>query len=205
MAFNKYFKRDKIIFAIEPDKRNLNFLSYNLRNEKNIIILQTGIGSKTEIKTFGIPDFQKLRKGEQGVNTGNISLYHNNSYSNDKMKIVKLDDLLSSFFAEDDKTLLIKIDVEGHEMEVVKGMKSTIDKAMTIVIIEINPNTQKLAKYNLNDLLKIFEKYKCYIPKNVDFMIDNDGMPSHSMNIILSPIEFEKNSLNAMKYCEYKI
>ena len=204
MAFNKYFRREKIIIAIEPDKRNVNFLSYNLKNEKNIMIIQAGVGSKNEIKTFGIPDFQKLRKGEQGVNTGNISIYHNNSDSNDKIKIVELDSLLSLFFSKNDKVLIIKIDVEGHEMEVVKGMKSTIDEAMPVVILEINPNTQKLAKYNLNELLKFFEKYKCYIPKNINFIIDDKGMPSHSMNMILTPIKFKKNSLDLMGYCEYK-
>ena len=196
MAFNKYFRREKIIIAIEPDKRNVNFLSYNLKNEKNIMIIQAGVGSKNEIKTFGIPDFQKLRKGEQGVNTGNISIYHNNSDSNDKIKIVELDSLLSLFFSKNDKVLIIKI--------VVKGMKSTIDEAMPVVILEINPNTQKLAKYNLNELLKFFEKYKCYIPKNINFIIDDKGMPSHSMNMILTPIEFKKNSLDLMGYCEYK-
>lgn len=204
MAFNKYFRREKIIFAIEPDKRNVNFLSYNLKNETNIMIIQAGVGSKNEIKTFGIPDFQKLRKGEQGVNTGNISIYHNNSNSNDKIKIVELDSLLSLFFSKNDRVLIIKIDVEGHEMEVVKGMKSTIDKATPVVILEINPNTQKLAKYDLNDLLKYFEKYKCYIPKNINFIIDDKGMPSHSMNMILTPIKFKKNSLDLMGYCEYK-
>lgn len=204
MAFNKYFRREKIIFAIEPDKRNVNFLSYNLKNEKNIMIIQAGVGSKNEIKTFGIPDFQKLRKGEQGVNTGNISIYHNNSNSNDKIKIVELDSLLSLFFSKNDRVLIIKIDVEGHEMEVVKGMKNTIDEATPVVILEINPNTQKLAKYNLNELLKYFEKYKCYIPKNINFIIDDKGMPSHSMNMILTPIKFKKNSLDLMGYCEYK-
>ena len=147
--------------------------------------------------------FQKLRKGEQGVNTGNISIYHNDKNSNDKMKIVKLDNLLSSFFSKDDKVFLIKIDVEGHEMEVVEGMTSIINRATPIIILEINPNTQKLAKYDLNDLLKIFQNYKIYIPKNVNFIIDENGIPSHSMNMILSPISFQEFSLNAMGYSEY--
>jgi FkbM family methyltransferase len=199
MAFNRYLSRDKVIFSIEPERRNLNILSYNLRKEKDISIFQTGLGSKIESKSFGIPEYHKLRGGEHSLNTGNMSIYHSDQKS-DRVRLTSVDKLVDGFSSNNDKVFLIKIDVEGYEMDVMLGMQQCIDVHKPVVILEINPDTQKLAKYDLRELLSLLDQYMLFIPVNVDFNIDKNGLPSHSMNMILSPEIIEPDVLELMGY-----
>lgn len=56
-------------------------------------------------------------------------------------QLVKLQtDLLSSFIDTNEKIKLIKIDVEGHEFNVLKGAKDLIDKSKPYIIIEVFQN-----------------------------------------------------------------
>lgn len=205
MAFNKYLRKEKVILAIEPDRRNLNYISYNLRNEKNISIFQVGLSSKIESKTFGIPAFQKLRPGEQGINTGNISLYHDNDNIFDKVRLTSVDKLIPAYTNDNDRVFLVKIDVEGHELEVIKGMKNNITKFRPVVILEINPNTQKLAKYDLRELFGIFNQYFMYVPKNIGFDLDDKGIPNHPINMILSSKIVASDVLSLMGYVNFSL
>ena len=102
MVFNRYLSRDKVIFLIEPERRNLNILSYNLRKEKDISIYQIGLGSKIESNSFGIPEYHKLRGGEHSLITCNMSIYHGDQKS-DRARLTGLDKLVDGFSINNDK------------------------------------------------------------------------------------------------------
>tara|TARA_B110000008_G_C16844904_1_gene514278 strand:+ start:566 stop:1009 length:444 start_codon:yes stop_codon:yes gene_type:complete len=94
MVFNRYLYRYKVIFSIEPESRNLNFLFYNLRKEKDISIYQIGLGSRKESKSFGIPAYHKLSGVEHSP--GNMSIYHDDQKSA-RVKLASLEKLVDGF------------------------------------------------------------------------------------------------------------
>ena len=69
------------------------------------------------------------------------------------MKLIKYDSL--KFKRKID---FIKIDVEGHDLFVLKGMKKSIKKFSPIILVEFN-------KENFFEIYKFLDSYKAYIFK----------------------------------------
>lgn len=85
-------------------------------------------------------------------NLGMSSLRMPENYSG-KMQIVKVIDIDSWFsHSELQKVDLVKIDVEGSEIAVLKGMKKILREFCPPVIIEVNPETLSLFALKTNDL-----------------------------------------------------
>ncbi len=205
LAFNKYLEREKIIFSLEPDKGNMSYLSHNLKLEENITLLQVGLGSKVEDISLGIPEYTKKRGGEHAQNTGNISVY--NEENNSSSRFTTVDLLLSGVTQYKEKVFLIKIDVEGFEYEVIKGMEGCIKKDRPLTILEINPDTQLLSGYDLREILNIFisYSYQIYTPRSLDFSINENGLPNISLNMILCPKESSGGIEKEMDYKEFRM
>lgn len=55
-----------------------------------------------------------------------------------------MDDLLFKKLSE--KLIVIKIDVEGNEIEVLNGAKKTIEKYKLVIILEISPENRERIK-----------------------------------------------------------
>jgi FkbM family methyltransferase len=112
----KYYKH---VYAFEPEPRNFTLLSKNveLNNITNVSLLNFALGDKNEKKYF----YPK----------GSASTFLS-GFVNEKpieVSVVKGDDLL-------DKADVIKIDVEGYEYFVIKGLESTISKFNPYILIE---------------------------------------------------------------------
>ena len=204
LAFNKYLEREKIIFSFEPEKLKMSNLSHNLKCEENITLLQIGLGSKIEDISLGIPEYTKNRGGEHAQNTGTVSVF--NDRDNSPSRFTTVDLLLSSVTHVKEKVFLIKIDVEGFEYEVIKGMEDCVRRDRPLIILEINPTTQLLAGYDLRNILMVFlnYNYKFYIPKPLDLRINDSGIPNISLNMILCPEESVGEIEREMDYKEFK-
>ena len=58
------------------------------------------------------------------------------------------------------KVQLCKIDVEGYEMSILKGMSKSIENmSNTVFVVEISPEYLQVAGYNPKDIYDYFEKY----------------------------------------------
>ena len=58
------------------------------------------------------------------------------------------------------KVQLCKIDVEGYEMSILKGMSKSIENMInTVFVVEISPEYLQVAGYNPKDIYDYFEKY----------------------------------------------
>ena len=53
----------------------------------------------------------------------------------------------------------MKIDVEGFEMNVIRGFSNTLEKTKAVLEIEINKNTMMLSKFRLSEIFEYMEKY----------------------------------------------
>jgi hypothetical protein len=60
----------------------------------------------------------------------------------------------------------MKIDIEGGELNALKGSERTIEKFKPMIIIEINEATYKAAGYTTQDVKNFFDERK-YIPYEI--------------------------------------
>jgi FkbM family methyltransferase len=115
----------KKIYAIEPDRTHVECLLKNLSSFDNIELLDYAVGDMETTVALTDDHFTQARRI---YSAGNIS-----------MKTV------DSFQFED--VDLIKIDVEGFEMNVLRGAKNTL-KSCKFLMIELNNNSKKYNSSN---------------------------------------------------------
>jgi|WetSurSiteA1Bulk_404760.scaffolds.fasta_scaffold07266_3 FkbM family methyltransferase len=136
--FKKYKSRIEI-YSFEPDPKVFLLLKNNVRLNKlsNIKIFNTALSNKKSLKRFYYYAPMKMIV----------------SFKTEKIIYVKcalLDEYFKNTNLGDNVELFIKLDVEGHEMEVLDGARKTISKSQkTILLIEDVFNISKLRKYLL--------------------------------------------------------
>ncbi|MGM3160224.1 FkbM family methyltransferase [Dickeya undicola] len=115
-------KQGGVVYAFEPQKAVYYQLCGNifLNRLDNVTALNKAIGSEDSVIEIPIPDYQKLANAgafslveEYRVATGISTSMSKETHF---VQVIKLDDLLF-----EEKTRFVKIDVEGLEIEVLKG------------------------------------------------------------------------------------
>jgi FkbM family methyltransferase len=142
--FSKYFKN---IIAFEPHKKLYNLLEFNTVNIPNIRIFNFGLSNKnkksllyTDESNFGGSTQISFKKGKKSL-----------------VLFRKLDSLNLKKRAD-----LIKIDVEGHEENVLKGASNYLKKYSPIILFESQSSSIKTVVH----LLKKFNYKKFYSIEN---------------------------------------
>jgi FkbM family methyltransferase len=145
IAYAKAVGLDGLVFAFEPNPKAFECLEYNMRNYPNTTCFKQGLGSKTESK--GITNYS----GNYGINhiTEGVGI-----------SMTSIDEL--GMFGVD----FIKIDVEGYELEILKGAKETIKKFKPVLLIEINRGTLKREGVKENDIFSFLDELG-YAYKNI--------------------------------------
>ena len=138
------------ILAFEPDPENIKLLEKTLNgaNFQNVEIYKCALSNQlTEISFF-----QDTLTSATGCVAGKdkpwIEQYLNSSANEIRVKTETLD----SVIIQDMTPSLIKIDVEGHEIEVLQGGRNTLSKAKPLLIIESFPPKQSTVLSLLNEL-----------------------------------------------------
>ncbi|OGD67252.1 hypothetical protein A2442_00570 [Candidatus Campbellbacteria bacterium RIFOXYC2_FULL_35_25] len=139
------------IFAFEPEKNNFNFLVKNV-NENiflNIFAINKGVGNKNE----------KLTLYLHPLNNGGHSFIEFKFYKfgdlkfdkdkfNDKKLLQKIDVLKIDDFAVEnniDRVDFMKIDIEGYELDALKGMENLLKRKKILnIVCEVNNNETRL-------------------------------------------------------------
>lgn len=161
------------VHSFEPHPINVKRFKENLslNDLKNLTLNDKALGGEEGI-------FQLLIVDENNYGRNRISTKADDIKNKvcENVQVVLLDNYIEKCKIE--KVDLIKIDVEGYEMNVLKGAKNTLKKYHPILFIEIDDNNLKLqdsCSKELIDFLKDFE-YSLYfaennqeIPKNFDF------------------------------------
>jgi FkbM family methyltransferase len=120
------------IYSFEPHPETAKILRFNidLNAISNIKVIQKGVGSENgQAKIYDRWD----------VNRGGASFIASNSKQDSyDVEIVRLDDVLSSISID-----MIKIDIEGFELEALKGAKNIIgSEKPPILIVECTQETE---------------------------------------------------------------
>jgi len=144
----------KQVISIEPDVYNFKYLRSNLK--KNKYLNKSHLFNIGLANTMGYLEFF-------GFGTG-ISVNKNWSGNVSKRKfkvdVNTFDDLLSGFLPLYDS--VIKIDVEGYELEVLRGAKLALNTSQNVaVVIEINDRLESIrGRETFLDIIEIFYEYK---------------------------------------------
>ena len=140
ISFSNKFEK---VYSFEPNKRNFIVLKKNIEanNLKNIKVFNYGLGDKEEV-LLG----KSNTKGEL-FQTSGFALSKKN-LEGESVLIKKGDDFLQ--FKE--KKIIVKIDVEGFELYVLKGLEKTLTNNICVLQIEIWKKTNNEVLKFLNSL-----------------------------------------------------
>jgi len=121
------------IFAFEPVSMVFDILKKNVKDYENVEIFQLGLGDKEEVKEI------LIRSWNPGYSTIEDSAIQRPKESFDikeNIKITTLDSITNKLNLK--RIDFIKIDVEGYEIEVLKGAIETVKKFRPILGISLH-------------------------------------------------------------------
>ncbi|MEM2261640.1 MAG: FkbM family methyltransferase [Thermoproteota archaeon] len=182
----KLLDRNSILICIEPIRRTFQYLLKNLKN--NMVNMKY-------VKTFNVALSDRIGSARMitchGSNWARILEKNHTESSFEVVAVTTGDQLFQSF----DKIDLMRMDVEGHEYQVIKGSFNVIKQHLPDLLIEIHP--VMLGKHKLLELLCLLRnlgyKVKYFIPRYVDVPLaadDNDVMVVDINRLILCPPEW---------------
>ncbi len=135
----------KKIIAFEPDEENFNKMSKNLERYEQIMCVKAGVGGREEKLSFN------------GCKGGHSSFGNSGECT---AEIVPIDKYI------DEKPTLIKMDIEGYELEALRGSKSVLTQLkpkLAICVYHKPCDIVELPKYILsqrNDYKIYFRLYR---------------------------------------------
>lgn len=157
------------VVSFEPVTSNFNKLKKNveLNNFKNVTLIKEGLGAEAQ-KNISI--YPSSGNSSSDENHGLASLFNNNKFENpiDYISIEKMDDIVNELRLS--RIDLIKIDIEGGEMDCLIGAQSTLKKYRPMLIVEVQEHTSQQAGWSGLQLFEYLEKF------NYEFFdIQKDG------------------------------
>lgn len=155
----------KHVISFEPIKSLFSMIekSIEVNNIKNCKVINKGLSSKNKtakiyINTSGNIGSSTLSKAHSAENP-------NNTFNDSEIIDLEAGDN-NEYLKSIDRIDLIKIDVEGHESDVMIGIQEIIKKNDPLLILEWNNKETKDRFSSDSDLKRIFEKYHPFILTN---------------------------------------
>ena len=134
MAALRSFPNCKVI-CFEPVTESFSFLSNRLAAySSRVTLIKKALSDENRITDINITSFHganSIQKQSTFHLSANPSIFE---LKKESIELVKLDDYLEKF--NNQKIDILKIDVEGHELNVLKGGAKFISKFVDVIIIE---------------------------------------------------------------------
>ena len=144
------------VLAIEPSPQVLPILRATIqRNEsKNVSIVESACSQVAGNVTFFMTDRSNLGKGS-------LSQQNAGSAQTAEVRCEQLDAIVAAH--QLDRVDVVKIDVEGAELQVLKGMDHILAKCHPIIVIEVEPLLLASFGTNPSDINEFFRvrRYSC--------------------------------------------
>ena len=153
-------KTNAKVYAFEPMEKPFDELRKIKDQYKDRFFIEMiALGNEEGIKKIYAAN-DKSEKASLEKNLDKLSFIDQNNLKNFNISIKKLDSL--NFFNKNSKVDFLKIDVEGHEYEVLQGAKSFIEfNSPKFIQIEINWH-QLFKKINLFEFSVILKDYDIF-------------------------------------------
>lgn len=180
-----------ISYAIEANPSNLQLLRKNIahNNIQNVEVIPGAVSHTSGTGTLYDCHTNKMWSS---LNQPHPECF---SYTRQKINMYSLDELVKRHHVNIRRIKIIKIDVEGGELEVLKGATQLLAKSRAHWIIELN-----LRSYSLDKVLALFPHHQIhYFPRHYElYFRDNTSkqiLPTsykgqtlhHTINMIFSP------------------
>ena len=188
----KMSQLSKHVHAFEPNPLIYPYLKKNLNKIiKNISLYNVAASNNKGVDNLKIPKrFNTFNKKnyEEMYRMGAATIHKKNKLNNDeyiikKIKKDKLDNLLKN-----KKIGFIKIDVEGHEKNVISGASKLIKKNKPVLLVEIEQRHTLEKVVNIINYIKKYG-YKSYILRRKKLVeIKRKNVPKFKNNFIFLPL-----------------
>jgi FkbM family methyltransferase len=130
------------VIAFEPSPEVFDVLSANVKSEKSVTALCLGLGNADEIRLFAAHGHSSSSSFVEEVTKINVRFLSSVPINKIEVALRKVDSLVTELGS---KPSLIKIDVEGFELEVMRGATRLLSSNRPILIIEVHPIQLKLS------------------------------------------------------------
>ena len=161
------YKKNVEVYSFEASKYIFEILKKNVQvNNANVRLFHNLVGNETEKELF-IKKLNISRFNTYGSNMiEKTDTQKDDSLNIEKINSIKIDDIIF-----DKKISLMKIDVQGYDLEVLKGSKKTIIKHQMPIIFEYEEDFAK----NFNYTFESFENFIDEINYKISIQIDKSN------------------------------
>lgn len=137
-----------LVLALEPSYVNLPKLCDNVRRNAagNVLICSAAAGRDHAMPSIQFPTFN---------NAGAASLRPMSSVSSNRVLQLPLDDLIEQYGLQPD---VVKLDIEGFELEALRGMTRTLQRFGPVVICELTDSFLREIGQSARELLEFMEQ-----------------------------------------------
>jgi FkbM family methyltransferase len=143
----------KKMYLVEPNPRNFEILKSKFEESSDFKLLNYGAGLRPGEFTYYDLSGEPNVRGMSGFVKREI--YSEFNHDEKIIKVEKLDNLIS----EDDYIDFIKIDVEGYELNVLKGMEKILSDKRVLFIQYEYGGTYTDAGITMNDVIEFLKQY----------------------------------------------
>tara|TARA_Y100000996_G_C22540053_1_gene649690 strand:+ start:783 stop:1535 length:753 start_codon:yes stop_codon:yes gene_type:complete len=146
-------KYSNLVHAFEPNPIIFKDINKNLKKIiKNIKLYNFALSNKNEIINLNIPIRNKKydkKNYEEYFQMGRATIHDMNKF--DEFETYKVNSKKMDDITFDNEISFMKVDVEGHETEVIQGSVNTIKRFKPILLVEIEEkHNQKKVSSTLN-------------------------------------------------------
>ncbi len=140
------------VVAVEPDERNINILTERFKSNPRFKLFKCAAGSREGMHDFFIQKngtaFSTLsHKWKELIEKGGYRFHFSYDKEPARVKLITLDYLIQKFGTPS----LIKIDVEGYENEVLKGL------SMRVPLLILEANLPEFKEETLNCIQRVHQ------------------------------------------------
>jgi FkbM family methyltransferase len=155
------------VFAFEPTESSFKNLGINtLLNSNNdhseMIIYNLAISDTNSFKEMYLSKPNKYLSKSNTLETNKIVIENLDSFLKKKVQCKTLDNIYEQNQLK--KVSLIKIDVGGHEFNVLEGSKAILNNSKPSIVFEFSKHNLEIQKFNIKKFNFLYEfSYKTYV------------------------------------------
>ena len=153
-----YYNKDTKIYSFEPSKTTFKVLKKNIPENSNIKIYNFALGEEDCYQTLSLP-IEVMKDGDH-YSSGTYTLKTKSLFFREKVQVFKFDTIFEKDFKNiinpKNSGVFIKVDIEGNELEFLKGAINTL-KILDNLLIQIEFN-KKCFFFSKENYISNFEK-----------------------------------------------